>query len=63
MLDEAILKIMATREKSKVKPLNKIFQGQKGTHKMAGGQVMSGAKHTKKSKVVKGAKKRKKGGY
>ena len=60
MLDEAILKIMATREKSKVKPLKKIFQG---THKMANGTVMSGAKHTKKSKVVKGAKKRKKGGY
>mgnify|MGYP003628408254 CR=1 FL=1 len=57
MLDEAILKIMATREKSKVKPLNKIFQA---THKMAGGQVMSGAKHTKKSKVVKGAKKKRK---
>ena len=61
MLDEAILKIMATREKSKVKPLKKIFQG---THKMSDGTVMSGAKHTKKSKVVKsGKKKRKKGGY
>ncbi len=63
MLDEAILKIMATREKSKVKPLKKIFMGQKGTHKMPDGTVMSGAKHTKKSKVVKGAKKRKKNRY
>lgn len=60
MLDEAILKIMATREKSKVKPLKKIFQA---THKMENGTVMSGAKHTKKSKVVKGAKKRKKNRY
>ena len=63
MLDEAILKIMATREKSKVKPLNKIFISTKATHRMANGTVMSGAKHTKKSKVVKGAKKRKKNRY
>ena len=64
MLDQAILKIMATREKSKVKPLKKIFMSAKATHTMSNGTVMSGAKHTKKSKVVKGRKTRKKkGGY
>ena len=61
MLDEAILKIMATREKSKVKPLKKIFMGQKGTHCMGGGQLMSGAKHTKDSKPIKGKCKTRKG--
>ena len=65
MLDEAILKIMATREKSKVKSLKKIFMSAKGTHTMPDGTVMSGAKHTRKSKVMKKGRKtrKKKGGY
>jgi len=75
MLDESILAIMATREKSKVKPLKKIFKGvspkktpkktrrkaaPKGTHRMAGGLLMSGSKHTADSKPVKKTRKMKK---
>ena len=73
MLDDSILKIMATREKSKVKPLKKIFQGAKakakkktvrkapkGTHKMPDGTLMTGSKHSEDSKPVKKTRKMKK---
>lgn len=48
MLDESILKIMATREKSKVKPLTKIFQGAKAPNKSK-----TKCKHSKDNKPVK----------
>ena len=72
MLDEQVLAIMATREKSKVKPLKKIFQGAKaapkktrrkapkGTHRMSDGRLMSGSVHSKDSKPVKKTRKMKK---
>ena len=70
MLDDSILEIMETREKSKSKPLTKIFEGAKkspkkksktrrkapkGTHRMADGSIMSGSVHSKDSKIIKAA--------
>jgi len=72
MLDEQVLGIMATREKSKVKPLKKIFKGAKaapkktkrkapkGTHRMPSGKLMTGSVHTADSKPVKKTRKMKK---
>lgn len=70
MLDDSILEIMETREKSKAKPLTKIFEGAKaapkkksktrrkapkGTHRMSDGSIMSGSVHSKDSKIIKAA--------
>ena len=71
MLDDSILEIMETREKSKAKPLTKIFETKKapkkksktqrkapkGTHRMADGRLMSGSVHTKDSRIIKATRK------
>ena len=76
MLDDSILEIMQSREKSKAKPLTKIFQGAKaapkkksktrrkapkGTHRMSDGTLMSGSVHTADSKPIKATRKSMKG--
>ena len=70
MYDQSIVDIVAKKDRKKPKKtLNKIFKGAKktktpktkGTHKMPDGTIMSGSKHTKNSKVVKGPRKPMKG--
>ena len=62
MHDQKLLDIVSTKDrKKKPKSLDKIFKGAKNTHKMSDGSVMSGKKHTKKSKVVKAAAQSKRG--
>jgi len=65
MFDQRLIDIVATKDrKKKPKSLDKIFKGAKGTHTMGDGTVMSGAKHTKSSKVLKkGTKKGKRSKY
>ncbi len=46
-------------KKPPILPPNKLFKSYKNSHKMPDGSVMSGKKHTKKSKVIKKGKKRK----
>ena len=59
MFDQKLLDIVATKDKKKKpKPLNKIFKGAKGTHTMSDGTIMSGAKHSENSKVLKKGKKK-----
>ena len=64
MFDQKIVDIITRAgedKKKKPKPLNKIFKGAKGTHKMPDGTIMSGSKHSKSSKVVKAAPSPKRG--
>ena len=61
MFDQKIVDIITQTKdkKKKPKPLNKIFKGAKGgTHTMPDGTVMSGAEHSKSSKVLKKGKKK-----
>jgi len=75
MLDEQVLAIMAIREKSKVKPLTKIFErakkapkksktrrkaSPKGSHRMADGSTMTGKTHSKDSRIIRETRKSKK---
>ena len=65
MFDQKIVDIITQTKdkKKKPKPLNKIFKGAKGkapkgTHAMPDGSIMSGAKHSESSKVLKKGKKK-----
>lgn len=71
-MDQRILDIVAKKDKKKPKKkMSQLFVGgskktvkrkapPKGTHRMPDGTLMTGTKHTKDSKPVKGTRKKKK---